>query len=291
MAEKIKESEKPRETYRPNRLDPNRGRIIAPNRVEKSPFQKVLEETHPLPQFSPETGTTQTTQTATNQAVRSVVSQQEKYGRSKDQFDRHLKENEKEKEEKPSTSTGDSPKVRAKEAEDRVIGKSSVSDRRQGEGGGHGETSSGQGQGRKGRHLAAMAAQKPEKGIGEGKLGDVQKGHFEATLEAIGTATGPTTKPKPNPLTKAVLDQIVQYCRLVTKTDGDKEIDMQLHEAIFKGLKLKVSIVEGKVEATFITQSEEVLNLFQSQKSVLLQTLAEKGIDVRAIKVIMIQPS
>ena len=47
---------------------------------------------------------------------------------------------------------------------------------------------------------------------------------------------------------------------------GDKEMDVQLHETVFKGLRLKVRMVNGKAEVDFLTGSEEVRNLFQTQK-------------------------
>ena len=73
----------------------------------------------------------------------------------------------------------------------------------------------------------------------------------------------------------------------MTKVDGDKEIDMQLHEEVFKGLKLRVAVVKGKVAATLSTQSAEVRDLFQAQKHELHKALTEKGIDVSSIDVTM----
>jgi flagellar hook-length control protein FliK len=121
------------------------------------------------------------------------------------------------------------------------------------------------------------------------------RGRFEMELQAaqsVSTTTQATPPPKapkdPNIIPKAVMDQLVQYCRIVTKTDGDKEIDMQLHEQAFKGLRLKVSVNKGKVDATFTTESQEVMKLFNSQKAELRKALAEKGIEVGSINVVII---
>jgi hypothetical protein len=84
---------------------------------------------------------------------------------------------------------------------------------------------------------------------------------------------------------KAVLDQIVQHVRIGLNKDLDKEIHLDLAEKIFKGLSLKVSTKNGKVEVTFLTQNANVRRLFESQKGNIGKTLSEKGIAVSKIQV------
>jgi flagellar hook-length control protein FliK len=120
---------------------------------------------------------------------------------------------------------------------------------------------------------------------------------FEAKLavatklsQTAGARAADPTKPKsevPQTLPKPVVDQIAQYVQLVVRKDGEKELDITLHEKVFRGLRLRAAVVRGKVEATFLTSNPEVRDLFNSQKVALRQALAEKGFDVREIHVIM----
>lgn len=283
---------KPKEVYRPERPDKT-SRLVVPRYTDKSDFEKVMEETDQKNSSSSGFSSSgQSSNTETKEAVRQVASQQERYGRDKDDNQKRNSDRERDRDDaaKPGESK-ESSGPRAKEAEKRVIGRGSLSERGHegGEGGGHG-TGSGSGRGRGTGTPLPLAMQ----GQGRAAGGHAARGKFDIELHAAQSvaqslpASAPKPPPKPNMLTKAILDQIVQYARIVTKTDGDKELDMQLHEQVFKGLKLRVSVVKGKVDATFITESEEVLNLFNAQKSVLTQALEEKGIAVNSVNVIMV---
>lgn len=293
MAEKV--DNKPKEVYRPERPDNKSSRMITPNYGQKSDFQKILEDTDQKGSSSSGnySSSGQPANTETKEAVRQAASQQERYGRDKDDSQKKSSDREHDRDDnaKPGESK-ESSTPRAKIAEKRVIGHGSMGERgHQGEGGGG--TGTGSGKGRGGSSGAAIPMEM--RGAGRTMGGPSVKGKFEMELHAAQTVAQalPSVTPKKpekpaHMLTKAVLDQIVQYCRIVTKTDGDKELDMQLHEQIFKGLKLRVSVSKGKVDATFVTESEEVLNLFNAQKSVLAQALQEKGIAVNSVNVIMV---
>jgi len=84
---------------------------------------------------------------------------------------------------------------------------------------------------------------------------------------------------------KAVLDQIVQHVRVGLNRNLDKEIHLDLSEKIFRGLSLKVSSRNGRVEVTFLTQNADVRRLFENQKGAIGQALTEKGIAVSKIQV------
>jgi hypothetical protein len=252
-----------------------------------------LEDTQQNTEFSLNESGTSHSNTETKEAVKPVLSQDERYGQQKESFEKNRRENDRDDREDTGRSTDgkEGTRPRAKEADKRVIGRQNLSERHQGEGGHSGEGHGGSGQGRyrgKGLSLEEIHGQK-------GLLTETTlKSRFEAELHAAQTMMQPTASTKAplmkqSPLlSKTVLDQLVQYCRLVTKTDGDKELDMQLHEEIFKGLKLRVSVSKGRVDATFVTQSQDILKLFQSQKNQLREALSEKGIDVNSINVIMI---
>ncbi len=289
MTEKIKENNYPRETNRPDRTAFDRGgRLLTPQKIpEKSSFQKVLDETSQGTDFSTTAPESQKTGTETREAVKGVVSQQERYGKEKEDFKKRSTDREKDRDSTSKSESRDSGTTRVKEADKRVIARSNISERRHhGEGGGQQGGGKGTGQSGKGSNLITATGLK---GIRLGPQ-EIVEGRFALQMQkAAAEATAMAQKAKaPQMIPKALLDQLVQYCRIITKTDGDKEIDMQLHEEIFKGLKLRVASVKGKVEATFITHSEEVRDLFQARKGEIHKDLEEKGIEVKNINVIMV---
>lgn len=299
MAEKVdnKNNEYTRDLHR-SRTNIDRGGRLLPRDPNKPNFQKVLEDTGTSNESMTFTPQGQGSTTETKEAVRAAASQQERFsgGKEKDDFQKRL--NEKEREHDEPAKTGESKESsgapRAKEAERRVVGRGSLSERGHGgsEGGHGGGEGSGKQEGQRGQK-GFVALPGSETGPGaKGEVKGIIHGSFEMELHAaqsLAHATPAAPPTKPLAANKALVDQIVQYCRVVTKTDGDKEIDMQLHEAIFKGLKLRVMInKDGQVVATFVTQSQEVLDLFNAQKSELKKTLAQKGIAVESINVIMV---
>lgn len=283
-----------RETIRPDRPGQQGGRLLTPKVPgEKSPFDKVMEESK-NESFMERMPGEHASGTETRDAIRSVASQQERFGRPKEDLSKKSKEKDSDRDD--SSKSGESREVsqpKGKEADRRVIGRSSTGER-EGGGGQGGDKGPGTGSGRQSRGAPLLPAEL-QGAQGEGMILQNVRGRFEMELQAaqsVGTTTLATPAPKPpkdpNVIPKTVMDQLVQYCRIVTKTDGDKELDMQLHDEVFKGLKLKVSVSKGKVEATFTTQSEEVMTLFNSQKAEIRRALSEKGIDVTAINVIMV---
>ncbi len=287
MTEKVKE--RPRENYQ-SRSSLDRGRVIPSRGPEKPAFQKTLQSmmeqqasdsSHPF--GSPSA-------TETKEAVKNVLSQQDRYGRDKEKFEKQMQEKETDRDDSHRSTGSKDSAPRAKQAEKRVIARSGVSEHHsQGEGHSEGGGGGFSGRGRRGK---------------EGGLFTQTQGPRRAASTATTRSRFSTEAPPAAPMTtkgaevlqkiiskalpKAVMDQILQYCRVMTKTDGDKEVDMQLHEEIFKGLRIRVSGLKGKVEATFLTPSREVLTYFQAQKGEIRRLLTEKGIDVGNIDVIMI---
>lgn len=276
-----------RREIRTERTSADRGKLLPINRMpEKNPFQKVLDETNLKNDLSAGYHSGQPTAAETREAVKPVLSQQERYGHDRDQFERRLQEHEGKRDDSRSADSKGTEGPRAKEAEKRVVARGATGERRQ-EGHGEGGRQAGGGlsQGKKGKDFMTG----PElKGLRRGETAE-KKAMFTVEMQAARTAASLGAKQKtPTTLPKALLDQIVQYCRLVTKTDGDKEFDIQLHEEVFKGLRLKVALEKGKIQATFVTSSQEIQRLFLARKSALRQALAEKGIDVASINVIMV---
>ncbi len=82
-----------------------------------------------------------------------------------------------------------------------------------------------------------------------------------------------------------VLDQIVQHIRIGMNKNLDKEIQLDLSEKIFKGLSLRVSSHQGKLQVFFITRNPDVKRLFESQKQQIHLALEQKGFGVGKIQV------
>lgn len=290
-----------RDTPKVDRASDRSGRILTPHRVpEKSEFQRILEEANLGNQFSngsqPDP---RTTQTATKEAVKWGGSQQERYGRQKESFEKRFAEKERDREKSGAERGGrSSSEPRAKEAEKRVIARDGASEKKGGgKGGGQGQghgSGEGMGQGKKGKGFAFTTLAGKSTGTAKGPQGRKSVFHLEGLVPSASILPGQTLEKSVKAArshdllsNKALIDQLVQYCRLVTKTDGDKEMDLQLHEEVFAGLRLRVALVRGEVEVTFLAESEEVVGLFESQKSSLREAISQKGIAVREIRILL----
>lgn len=289
-------SDNNRVSHKPNdyRRDADRPRPQPLRIPDKSPFQRLLDESTQFhSDTSPGSHSDSFNPAATKEAVKPAVSHQERSGHQKDQSDKNRTESESEREDSRSGGVKSSERPHAKEAEKRVISKNDTSHgQHQGQGKGssqQGGSHSGFGQGRSGKNFSFHKEAAQSKELQKADLQEARAASmpFEEMLRSNAMPDKKGSK-EASRLSKAVLDQIVQYCRLIQKTDGDKEMEMQLHEEVFKGLRLRVTVVKGKVAATILTQSDEMRSLFQSQKGNLTQALSEKGIEVKSIDVIMV---
>ena len=86
-----------------------------------------------------------------------------------------------------------------------------------------------------------------------------------------------------NVLTQQVLNKIVQYVKIGINRKGDKEIQIELHERIFRGLKLAVSFHEGKVSVKFRASDKKGREVLQKNSDAIRAALNKKGIDVDEI--------
>ena len=244
------------------------------------------------------------------------------HGKGKE-FQSRMREKEREydasDESKTSKSAGATESTHAKVAEKKVVSRESFSDQKhqgqqeggqgdhkgQGSGGQGGFSQSGGGRGQGGSSSSSFGSGgsfggkslKDSKGV-HATGSSIETGAKKSAFSMEGVAplphsmtlksSTPQIEAKPQArqvMNKALLDQIAQYVRLVTKTDGDKEMEMDLNDEVFKGLKIRVALSQGKIETTFLTRSNEVMQLFQAHASDLRKELAEKGIQVAAIHV------
>lgn len=253
---------------RPTRADIVRESVKAKERTRakpkakdgKSRFDQVKEQ---LQRLQRPAVMRQTSQTATEQAVRHV--------RREDDRGRDKKKHDKGEEKEGRKGTDGDRKADGKDAEQRVVAKRGMSDEgRGGRGGGKG----GGGFSRRGGTTARRAK------AGESRQAPLMlKAQFARKLASA-------AKQPSRMLSQKVLSQIVQYVRIAVNSDEQKEIRIDLHEKIFKGLKLRVaSTGKGKVAVHFTAATEEVRNLFENSRDSIRRALKRKGIDVAEISV------
>ncbi len=183
---------------------------------------------------------------------------------------REMREREKEerKEKKETRDTGE--RADARVASQKVVGK-----------GGRGEGGRGQGgRGRQGGYDSSasrrgLSTKLSKAGVKTIPM-DLQK-QFAAKMARAAKEAG---KPSEAALTQQVLDKIVQYVRIGINRAGDKEIQMDLHQSIFRGLKLRVIAREGKVGVHFRTADKKGREIFEKNSDAIRDALAKKGIEV-----------
>ncbi len=308
-----------RETYVPPRTKAETNRVTRNDRpyrtaeTKKSSFEKLLDETSQsydsnLPADA------QGSRTETRDAVRSATSEQGHSSASQEQQSDFLKKlKEKEKESEPRDSHGDDSKSVKKENSHRISGHGS-SHRDGGGGGGQqgqqgsssgnqqGHSKGGSGQGQKqdkeGKSMTAMPGAKKMGPDEVGPEASIKKTFSEmlvmsspstgAPLPGSSTTSSLSAKSTlPTELPKPLLDQMVRYCRLMTKGNGDKEMEFQLKEDMFRGMRIKVALSNGKISATFLSAHEDIKSYFQSHKNELMMALAEKGVEVKSVSVMI----
>jgi hypothetical protein len=227
---------------------------------EKSRFDQIKEQ---LQRLQRPAVMRRTSQAATEQAVRHV--------RREDDRGRDKKRHDKGEEKEGRKGTEGDRKTDAKEAEQRVVAKHGLSD--EGRGGGGGKRGGG-GFSRRGGTSARRA--KAEAGK---QAPAMLKAQFARKLASA-------AKQPSRMLSQKVLNQIVQFVRIAVNSDEQKEISVDLHEKIFKGLKLRVtSKGKGKVAVHFTAASDEARNLFENSRASIRGALKRRGIDVAEITV------
>ena len=82
-----------------------------------------------------------------------------------------------------------------------------------------------------------------------------------------------------------MLDQIIQVIKVGMNKDDQKEIHLDLNEKVFRGLSLKVTSKNGKVDISFITSNPHIKKLFESEKQNISEALQEKGVQLSQIEV------
>lgn len=176
----------------------------------------------------------------------------------------------------------------AKEAEQRVVARQG-----QGESGSQGQEGGQKG----GRHgtgaeqgrQQSLAQQKGETKEPSGRTRQNMFNQAATAAQPTGTAATLTATGGARGIPQHIIDQVVQAARLIQRPDGKTEMEVQLHDEIFKGLRVRVALnKEGKIQATFVTAHRDVRDRFQQERGAIRSALEEKGLELEGVDVIMI---
>lgn len=239
------------------------GREPIKPRPKETEFDRILERNRLAAQLTPQTQ--QQSKTATSEAIREAVKREDRQG-----DERKQDEGEK-KEDGGSKQKGE--KAEGKVAEQKVIAKGRL---KQQSGGGGGSRQGGFGDQGGRRSLSRVLTKAGLKSVPV----DLQ-GKFASKLAQSlkGAGAGEAG------LTQQVINKIVQYVRIGINRKGEKEIQLDLHEAIFRGLKLRVIARGGKVAVFFKASDSKGREVFEKNKDAIRDALMKKGIEVDEIVV------
>lgn len=227
-----------------------------------SQFDRVLEESKAMGRTLPATQSGQ--KMATEQAAREA---QRREDRQKEDEGREDKGKEKGKDQGRGEKRSG-----ASDVEGRVTQKGPMKDGRGGGGGGEGKGGFTGGEKRSAAAIHERSASKLFAPDLQGKFAEKLQASIAKSVSQPG-------------LSQAVLNQIVQYVRVGINRMGDKEMQLDLHEKVFRGLKLKVTSREGKVEVHFMAATDESRALFEKNRDAIKDALEKKGIVVEDIRV------
>lgn len=242
----------------------DQGREPLKQRPKETDFDRTLERSRLASQLSPQAQ--QASKTATSEAIREAVKREDR------QSDERKQEEGEGKEGRDSGQKGE--KAQGKVAEQKVIAKGRLKD--QGGGGGEGGRQGGFGGEGGRRDVSRLLAKSSVKSVPVDLAGKFAA-QFAKSLKASGA--GETVIPQ------QVLNKIVQYVRIGINRKGEKEMQIDLHEKIFRGLKLRVLARGGKVAVHFRTSDTKGREVFEKSKDAIRRALTKKGIDVDEIVV------
>lgn len=257
MTERVKENEQQRI---PDRL-PERPPV---RKDEPSVFDKILESNRLL-QKGPMKS--EPVVYRSNQQETKVTRQEEHGERSRDDKSDE-KERERTKEQAKSERTTEGGRG------DRIIGKGKMKGSSErgsgGEGRGYGETT-----GRKSAVLLKKAAFDRT----------IQTSHAESARFAGQLKSAMESTHLSKEFVQNIVNQIVKFVGTGLNKEGEKEVRLDIHERIFRGLQLRIALKRDKVAIHFLTSNRETRELFINSKEAIAGELASKGIQVGDIKV------
>lgn len=204
---------------------------------------------------------------ATEDAIREAIKHEDQRGgqqkKDEEKEDRREDRDHSQKGERTESKTTDHARVVAKGRTKREGGSFS---------GGHHEGGYGAGAGRRG--IAKTLSKASPKSVPV----DLQGAFASKLAKSLKAAAAQTPE-----LTQQVINKIIQYVRIGLNRKGEKEIQMELSEKIFRGLKLRVIARGGKVAVHFSTSDPKGKKVFEKNRGAIEDALKKKGIDVDEI--------
>ncbi len=262
MAKKVDRAERVRqdrvrqrqkETEKPKPRDSDFNEVLKKSKVPQQPMIRAQTQS----------------KAATEYAIREAVKHQDKKG------DENKKDDKDDKEESRD-SRQEGKKPQGKIAQHKVIAKGKLKQGNQQSSGGRGQGGFG------GRNTGRRGVSKALKKAGAKSLPIDLKGKFASKLADTMKAT---SGPDRAQMTQQVLNQLIQYVKIGMNRKGEKEIQIDLHEKIFKGLKLRVISREGKVAVMFSSSDRKGREVLEKNKDDISRALKDKGIEVDEIVV------
>ncbi len=253
-AERVRQEQKQQKPKEPVRAKPR-----------ETTFEKTMRQSQqPLKMQTQIKSTSKTvTEEAIHQATRHERQGDEKRRRNDDEQDKG-RESRDQAQQKEGGAHGP-----------RVVAKGKL---KQGAGGGQGGKGQGgfhQGMGR--RRLSSALTKSGAKSLPADLQGKFAA-RFAQTLKGTDVASQTA-------LTQQVLNQLVQYVRIGLNRKGEKEIQIELHERIFRGLKLRVIARDGKVAVHLKATDAAGRKALQENTEAISKALKQKGIEVDEILV------
>jgi len=256
MTDRVERREKPREPVR----DPQKE--TEKPKPKESDFNEIMEKSKmPLQTQQP---ASMPSRAATEYAIKEATKEQERHS------DDGKKDDENKDKGRDSRKEGGQADGRI--ADQRVVAKGQLK-QGGGQGGGQGR-GSGFGMASSRRRVADELEKAGVKSVPLDLKGKFAKKRSE-TMKGAGAEQAK--------LSQEVINRIIQYVRVGINTKGEKEIQMELHERIFRGLKLRVIAKEGKVEVRFASSDRRGREVLEKNREGLSKALAEKGIEVDEI--------
>lgn len=243
--------EKPKEPLRPKPKESDFNEVMRQSRM---PIQPAVTKTE-LP-----------SKAATEYAIQEAVKQEDRRGDEQKRDDRDKKEDSRDS------------RQEGKRADGRGSGQKVVAKGKMKQGGGQ------SGGGKRGGF--GMESQRKEmarilKKSGVKSLPMDLRGKFASKLsDAMKTRSASRAQ-----LTQQVINRIIQYVRVGINTKGEKEMQIELHERIFRGLKLRVIARGGKVGVIFRTSDTKGREVLEKNRDGLSKALKDKGIEVDEIEI------
>lgn len=254
------------ESKRAERVRDERVRDVSKEPVKHRPkdadFDKVLEKSRLAAQINPSAQSQ--SKLLTEEAIKEAAKREDRQG------DERKRDDDEGKGDRDSRQKGERTESGA--ANQRVVAKNRL---KQGSGGGSGQRES-FGGGSERKNLTRVLTKTGAKSVPL----DLQ-GKFAARLaKSIKEAGAPREL-----ITQQVLNKIVQYVRIGINQKGEKEILLELHERIFRGMKLRVVARGGKVGVYFMLVDPKGREAFKKNSSAIRDALKKKGIEVDEILV------